>query len=183
MVPFLSLLTPTYRRPAALARNLSSVRGQTAVADIEQLVVPDHVGQGVVGMLTTVPLRYGAALTGRYVAVLGDDDILASPDAVARLRAFAERAEWPGVIVVRVFKSGLDLPLGPHWPPVCGCIDLACLVVRRDLWLAHLGDYGARYEGDYDFAAALHRAGHDAAYCHVVFAACDVGKGQSEEVA
>jgi hypothetical protein len=180
VTPFLSILTPTFRRPQALARLLESVRGQTLAAEVEHLVVPDHVGQGVVGMLTTVPRRYGPALHGDFVVLLGDDDFIPTPDAVEHLKAHVEAAGRPPVVVVRAFKSGLDLPVGPPWPPTCGLIDLACLVVRRDVWLPRTAEYGARYEGDYDFAAALHAAGYEALFVPVVLSVCAEGHGRAE---
>ena len=44
--PFLTLVTMTHLRPTALVRNLASVGRQTAVQDLEQIVLPDHVGYG-----------------------------------------------------------------------------------------------------------------------------------------
>ena len=49
--PFLSIYTPTFRRPQYLAKNMASVGRQTAAQHVEQIIVPDHVGYGVVGGL------------------------------------------------------------------------------------------------------------------------------------
>lgn len=167
MTPFLTLYTPTYKRPRALARCLASVAAQTAVRTIEQIVIPDHLGIGIAGMYAAIP-QYADAVHGRYVHVLADDDELADPHVVATVRSFADARAEPPVILVGVLKGSL-LIQQPSWPPVLGAIDLGCLIVRSDVWKAHAGDYGKRYEGDWDHADALHRAGHAAAYCPVLF--------------
>lgn len=154
LAPFLSFYTPTYRRPGRLQACLESVREQTAVADVEQVVVVDHVGVGVGGAFERVP-RYAAALHGRYVHFLCDDDVLAGPTVVAQLRRIAAAEQYPDVIIVGSQKPGGLYPLRNAGPPELGGIDLGCFVVERHLWTAHSHRYGLRYEGDYDFIAHL----------------------------
>jgi len=166
-MPFISFYTPTYKRPIGLARCLASVAMQSAAADIEQIVIPDHLGIGIGGMYARLP-QYIDAVHGDYVHVLADDDELSHPDVVAIVKDFAEANNRPPLILVGVQKGALVLS-EPWWPPVEGTIDLGCLIVRADVWKAHCHDWGKRYEGDYDFAAALHRAGHEGARCPVMF--------------
>jgi hypothetical protein len=180
--PFITFYTPTYKRPQALAACLASVGAQTAVAHVEQLVIPDHVGVGIDGMYARVP-QYAQAVHGRYVHVLADDDVLAGPHVVQTVMDFADTVGDPDVIVVRAQKGCLELPIGPPWPPVCGQIDLGCVLTRRDLWKAHCTAYGRRYEGDYDFAEALFLAGARAAFCPVLFMTGAVRHGAPEAVA
>jgi glycosyltransferase involved in cell wall biosynthesis len=158
--PFLSIYTPTFRRPQQLAKLLESVARQTARADLEQLVFPDHVGYGIVGGLWGRIEWYADACRGRYATVIGDDDVIASDDGVAKLKAFAEKTGYPEVIVVRARKNGLDYPSRFALPFECGDIDLCCYVLRRDVWVRHKADYGKRYEGDYDHGMVLYNAGY-----------------------
>lgn len=176
---FLSFYTPTYRRPQSLARCLASVAAQTIVADIEHLVIPDHIGRGIGGMYAQIP-QYAEAVHGDYVHVLADDDVLAAPDVCARVRVFAEAHQYPPVLLVSVTKAGAQWPQGEPWPPVCGQIDLGCLITRADVWKRHVTDYGQRYEGDWDFADALYRAGHRALCCDVMFLHGAVSRGAAE---
>jgi len=157
--PFLSFYTPTFRRPEQLARCLASVGAQSAVKDVEQVVVVDHVGVGVGGAFEAVPF-YANALHGEYVHFLCDDDVLAEPTVVARLKRFVdvERDEaglGPHVVIVGSQKPSGYYPAENHGPPVEGSIDLGCFVVRRDLWRTTCGLYGRRYEGDFDYINAL----------------------------
>ena len=154
LAPFLSFYTPTYRRPEQLQACMESVRQQTAVADVEQIVVPDHVGLGVGGMFERVP-RYAAALHGRYVHFLCDDDILASPNAVARVRLQAGAEDYPDVMIVGSQKPGGMFPSANEGPPVLGSIDLGCFIVERSVWTEFAHCYGRRYEGDFDFISHL----------------------------
>ena len=181
--PFVTFYTPTFRRPRQLAACLASVAVQTVATRIEQIVIPDHVGLGVGGMFERVPL-YKDAVHGEYVHFLADDDELAQPDVVERLAEFAFIEGYPAVIIVRVQKGATQLPKGQGWnPPVCGEIDLGCMVVRADVWKAHAQDYGARYEGDFDMAKALHDAGHRFVFCDLFFLVGAVSRGTPEAVA
>lgn len=167
MNPFITFYTPTYKRPTLLAKCLASVGSQTITWDIEQIVIPDHAGNGIAGMYERIP-RYAAAVHGQYVHVLADDDELASPTVVEEVRAAASAARFPPIILVGVLKGQL-LIYEPQWPPECGYIDLGSVIVRSDVWKRHVGDYGKRYEGDFDFAQALHAAGHAVTRCSTIF--------------
>jgi hypothetical protein len=183
MPPFLTLYTPTYRRPQGLARCLESVRAQTIADQIEHLVIPDHVGVGIAGMYQRIP-NYLDAVHGQYVHVLADDDELASPDVVERVKAHAVEHNYPPVILVRVVKGPWALPqAGEIWPPVCGSIDLGCIITRVDVWKAFAGSYGSRYEGDFDFMDAVARAGYPATFCDVLFLQGGISHGAPEVAA
>lgn len=164
MTPFLTFYTPTFRRPAALAACMASVAAQTAVEDIEHLIIADHVGIGIDGMYRRIT-DYAPAVHGRYVHILADDDVLASPTVVQQVEEFASQQNDPAIILVAVRKGGNDLPADNPWPPREGVIDLGCVITRADVWRQHVADYGARYEGDFDHAHALYRAGYQARWC------------------
>lgn len=179
MTPFLTLYTPTYKRPEGLARCLASVATQTIVADIEQLVIPDHVGVGIEGMYARVP-DYASAVHGDYVMFLCDDDVLASPTVIEEVKSVTEAYGRPPVLIVKTQKAGMVWPQGDPWPPRQGAIDLNCAIVRRDVWQAHAHQYGRRYEGDFDFMHALYRAGHNAVWCPVLVSRGGVSHGEAE---
>jgi hypothetical protein len=152
----LSLYTPAYRRPQALLKCLASVAAQTCIADIEQVVFPDHIGYGVVdGLFGRMPW-YAHVMRGQYVFVLADDDVFAATDVVAKLRTFAEAHDQPPVIVVKAQKNEKCYPLnGWGSKPERKRVDLSNYVLRRDIWLKHIGDYGMNRAGDFEHALAL----------------------------
>lgn len=182
MMPFLTLYTPTYKRPTALAACLASVANQTAVDAVEQIVVVDHVGVGVSGMYARIP-QYVDAVHGDYVHVLGDDDVLATPFVVEQLQNLACLAQQPPVILVRAKKGPSVWPQGLAWPPRMGAIDLGCVITRADVWKAHATDYGHRYEGDFDFMHALWMAGHVPYVSDLLFSIGAVSRGAAEVAA
>ena len=93
--PFLTLITPTFRRPAGLTACLASVGAQTAAAEVEHLVLPDHVGYGVPGGLFGRLHWLAPAVRGQYVNLLCDDDTLAGEGVVAGLKAYAQAQGYP----------------------------------------------------------------------------------------
>lgn len=183
MTPFLTFYTPTYQRPLQLARCLQSVADQSIVEEIEQIVIPDHIGRGVGGMYAQVP-SYVSAVHGEYVHFLADDDVLADTTVVEELQLFVrEYADPPAVVIVHVVKGGLNLPIRYEGVPVQGCIDLGCFVVRGDIWreFAGKGAYTQRYEGDFDFGVALWDAGHAFVYNpELLFMHGAISKGKPE---
>ncbi len=183
MTPFLSIYTPTHGRPKGLATVMQSVGAQTIASEIQHVIAADYAGVGIVEALYEWSARYAASLVGDYVTLLADDDVLAGVDVVARVKAFAESEGQPDVIAVQVVKGGLQLPACDLNPPVLGRVDLGCFIVRRDVWLAHLHDYGTRYEGDFDHAYALWQAGRRFAFCPMLFAIGGASKGAVEVAA
>lgn len=175
--PFVTLLTTAFRRPQALARNLASVCRQTAVDDLEQIVLPDHVGYGWEAMYGRV-VWYRDWPRGRYVNWLNDDDALAGPKVVETARAQA--ADYP-ILIARVRKGEQIYPqCDPLGSPVMGAVDLGSYIVRLDVWQRHVTDYGHRYEGDYDHAVALHRAGYPVRVLPFVWAEGPASGGRPE---
>lgn len=97
--------------------------------------------------------------SGRYVWILDDDDRCIRPTLVDELEAIAENHE-PQVIFMRMDhgRHGVK-PDNGHWGkrPVVGHIGCSAFVVRADVWLACREAWrSARYQSDYDFAAAVY---------------------------
>lgn len=181
MKPFLTLYTPTFRRPQGLARCLWSVASQTIAGDIEQIVIPDHVGRGIGGMYAQVP-QYVDAVHGDYVAFLCDDDVLTNPTVVEQVQAMARVCHQPPLILVQTNKNGSVWPSARIWPPQMGAIDLNCAIVRRDIWKAHAaaGAYLPCYEGDFWFLDALASSGVAPIWFDLVFSVGAVSRGAAE---
>ncbi|NJN53289.1 MAG: hypothetical protein HC804_00150 [Anaerolineae bacterium] len=170
---FLTIYTPTFQRPSLLQACVASVCAQTAVADIQHLVIRDEVGVGIAGMFAEIG-KHVQYMTGKYVYVLQDDDILADNEVVADLQRFATAQQQPEVIIVRnkkrnnVYPSNLGhfLQVGPK----DSAIDLGNYAVRRDVFRRHVQDFGTRYAGDLDFITVLWQQGYRFAVCDRLFA-------------
>lgn len=179
ITPFISFYTPSYKRPQQLARCLASVSAQTMASEIEQIVIPDHVGIGIDGMYRQLPI-YAPTLRGRYVHFLADDDVLSSPAAVEALEDFAMARDCPPVIICKVEKGGSVYPCPLEGQPVMGAIDLGCVITRNDIWQQHVYDYQPCYEGDFWHVDALWRAGYPFAFWDYLFMRGAVNRGAPE---
>lgn len=175
---FLTIYTPTYKRPTYLAQNQASVWAQTC-QDVEQVVVVDEVGIGIEGMYEEIP-GHADLIRGDYVYILQDDDVLADGQVVADLREFVVANKRPEVVMVRNLKRG---NIYPAWrqEPICGLVDLGSYVIRGDVFHKNAHRFGRRYAGDYDFIRALWDDGYDFAWCDRLFAAAQaLGLGRPE---
>lgn len=162
-VPFFRKADGTPARPALLQQCRASIYAQWTPREhfVQALFVEDATlgGSGVGGMFAQVPAN-ADRVEGDYVMLLGDDDVLADETVVGRLYAIAEAASFPDVIIVSTEKAEHGrLPYDHQGPPICGRIDLGCVVTRRDVWRQHVADYGSAYEGDFAHANAMWQAG------------------------
>lgn len=178
MRALLSVYTPTYQRPSLLALCQTSVAMQTEPC--EHIVIRDEVGVGIAGMYAAIP-EHAGEVSGDYVLVLSDDNILVDPDVVAELKGFAEANEWPDVVIWKGQVGESVQPLDWETEPQEQRIDLSCFVVLRPIWQRHAADWGQRYEGDFDFISALWWTGYRFAWWdRVAFRALQIGRGQPE---
>jgi glycosyltransferase involved in cell wall biosynthesis len=186
--PFLSIYTPTYKRPKGLAACMASIQAQTVADQIQHLIVPDYAGVGLVEALYQWPPRYAASLIGDYVTFMADDDVLETPNVVEQLAQLAALHDQPDVLIVqsRKYGGGMDLgslPYEQYGPPVLGRIDLGSVVTRRDVWLQHVQDYarnGGCYESDYEHVRAMWDAGCRFVYTGLPFVRGGIGRGAAE---
>lgn len=170
---FLTIYTPTYQRPTLLQQCIDSVQAQTAAADIQHVIVHDDVGVGVAGMFAAIPVNVASmSINGRYVYILQDDDCLVDSLAVAELQAFAQREQYPEVIICKNKKRGNVYPTEHSWQkaPREGHIDLGSYVVRQDVFRRFANRFGERYAGDIDFIESVWREGYSFAWWPRLFA-------------
>lgn len=177
--PFLTIYTPTHRRPQALQRCQASVAAQGA--GVQHLIIPDEVGLGVGGMFAAIP-EHHAKVRGKWVFVLSDDDVLPDSGVVAEFRAVV--AVNPEAEVVMAFAriGPITYPTPGCWqaPPAEGHVTLSNWFVRREVFVSV--PYGARYEGDYDHIAEVWRRGHRFAWWpRLVCLATGWNRGRAEE--
>jgi hypothetical protein len=170
-MPFLTIYTPTYKRPKLLAQCKATVAMQTC-QDIQHYVRFDNVGVGIDGMYRQLKQDVGD-IRGDYVYILPDDDRLCDVRAVETLQRFVQANDSPPVVIVRTRKASYMLPLLWQQEPRQGHIDLASYVVRRDVFQAHVKDFGERYEGDFDFIHAVWRAGWAFSWLDFMFSETD----------
>ena len=168
--PFLTIITRCCKRPAGLARAIESVQTQTD-KDFEQVFIVDEVGKGLTWANRQFHEQRMRA-EGEYVFVLDDDDVLATPDFVTRLKECAAQWDMPDVILLRHQQLAPTKALLPpphvwslNWEtgerPTRWAGSVYCFAIRRELWLANAWrfSYGQgeawHTGGDWRLATAL----------------------------
>ena len=159
-MPFLSIVTRTYKRPLALARCTQLLDAQTD-QDFEHLVIEDTEGLGVA---ESHRLIRDSRPGGEYAMILDDDDFAATPYLVSDLKA-AARAYSPDVIVFRANNAQLGImPSRFVWQqyPLKGHIGGNNIAAKRQVWDACIpaimtdgAGGGPVYEGDFYYLDAV----------------------------
>lgn len=180
-MPFLTVYTPTFRRPLMLAQCETSVQIQTA--PVEHVIVQDEIGLGIDGMYGDIR-NHLEKVSGEYVMVLSDDNVLVSEYFAGELEREVAAQSRPAVVVFKGLIGSTVQPASWGGEPRITQIDLSCFAVQREIWQAHAADWGERYEGDFDFIHALWRAGHTFHWWdRVVFRALQISHGEPEQAA
>lgn len=156
----LTIYTPTYKRPKALAYCIQSVGRQTD-QDTQHLIIPDDKGIGIAGVYRDVRL-HGHKVEGDYCLFLSDDDYLYDNNVVADFRQFVNEHDKPEVVMAKGIREGKTYPAPFCWqaPPMVGFVTLFNVITRRDVWIANATAWGECYEGDYFFMRHLWDAGY-----------------------
>ena len=176
---FMTFYTPTYKRPTYLSICRSSVQAQTC-RDYQHMVIVDDSGIGVDGMFNDIR-RHANAVRGEYVFILADDDRLLDPSGLEQVKAFAMANDYPPVIIVRNHKWGKTFPLIWGEAPEYTKIDTGNFIIRADVFLENVDQFGECYEGDFVFIDHLWKAGYSFAWFDYVFSEMQVGgKGRTE---
>jgi hypothetical protein len=159
-MPFLEILTRTYKRPTMLAANMESLRKQT-YRDYTQTLLNDDVGRGI-GWSYTNLAAYAPLLVGDYIWILDDDDKVVSPTFIADLKEIIE-AHNPDVIMVKMDHGPRGILPSVCWQrrPEIGGIGCSAFVIKRAIWQKHAQHFGANYAGDFDFINSIFARDYD----------------------
>lgn len=153
-MPFLEVLTRTYKRPKMLAANMASLEAQTDDDHIQTLLNDDE-GRGIAWSYRNMA-SYAPFLVGRYIWILDDDDLAVSQTLVADLKAIAA-AHDPDVIMVKMDHGERGILPNGCWErkPEHGGIGCSAFVVKRRIWQRHAKHLGAHYAGDFEFISSV----------------------------
>lgn len=133
---FLTILTRVHpARSKCLERNIESIKSQTD-GDVQHILLHPTIEENDV--IKVGSLIHGAMnlIDGRYVLLLDDDDILAKPEFVEKLKTVvgADEAE---MVIFRGTLGHEICPKDGYWKSrkiIIGEISGSCVVVRKDLF-------------------------------------------------
>lgn len=177
---FLTIMTRTFKRPKALARNKESLSAQTD-QDFEQVIIVDEEGVGV-ERANLFFAENADLVKGDYVMMLDDDGQLFNPDAIALLKQAVGRYN-PDVVIYKSEYPWGDLP-EKCWMtsrcPVWGDIGGGSLIVRSDIWKKYIYTFRG-LPGDYQFICNLFGVGCSIHWLDEVLTIAGIGHGAPEE--
>jgi len=158
--PFMSIVTRHYyRRPKMFEVCRKSVLAQKD-PDFDHIIIKDMVG---VGFARTNGYFYEHRdlVHGQYVFMLDDDNILITDDFVSDMKKIARENDNPGLIFVKMWINDCYYPTNVDWKAsklTINHIDTACVVVRHDLWNAHIKNFLQRKAGDFFFIESVYNS-------------------------
>ena len=154
-MPLLSIVTRTFNgRPEGLARCQESVRSLRHACEVQHYLAVDDQQRGVgwshLNLKTISP-----NLTGDYVMLLDDDDYLVDNQLLISLASLA--LDHPDVVITKMDMGDRVLPPESDWGgrPGPSYIAASCPIVKRSVWLEHVGFFTDEYEGDYRFISSI----------------------------
>lgn len=185
--PFLSIITRVYKRPKGLSANMASIESLQD-KDVEQIFITDPIGVGLLEANRSFAKNETKSLIdGQYVYLLDDDDFIVNPKMINELKDIAQKFK-PDVICFRmVIKNNMN---GNYYPtdekcwgvrPVIARIGGSCFVVKRQVWLKHIHEFGVPRCGDFYFIDSIFNAGHSFYWHNVLMAETSkVSRGKPE---
>jgi hypothetical protein len=140
--PFLTILTRCHpKRPECVKRNVEFVKGQTD-NDVQHLLLrPKYEPRKATpreNAIAVGPLIYYAAqhIRGQYVLQVDDDDMLATPDFVKKMKAIVTKSN-PDMIIFRCRLGNKLYPLQNYWDArqlKVATIPGPCVMVKKEIY-------------------------------------------------
>lgn len=180
--PFLTIVTRAFRRPKALAYNVSTIDWQTD-QDLEHLIIVDHKGVGIYAADKSLH-AHRHHVHGRFVYILDDDDYLVEPTFVEGLKKVVALHN-PQIIMVKVkFPNGILPDPWEDTPRLC-YVGSPNFVVEGGIWKAYIKAFSRNGSegraGDYRFIETLFKKHYRVYWWDRIIAEVPrVGRGQAE---
>jgi len=156
----LSVVTRCCMRPELLRENVESVRKQTA-RFVQQIFIVDRHRQGISWANKQLHEKRNF-VTGDYVFILDDDNILPDNEFWEYASLVAEYADTPEVLVTLALRPSGQRVFPGHedWVNknlVKARTNAHCYVVRSDIWKKHIISFGTptTHSGAWQFPEAM----------------------------
>ena len=157
-MPFLSIVTRNHpRRPNLLERCKASIEKQTD-KDFQHVILYDEEGLGI-PYANQMFSNNRHLMTGEYVFILDDDDVLIVDNFVEDMKQVAKEHGDPGIIFIRMLINGSLYPSKEVWEKdkmIANHVGSSCSVVLNKLWQENI-EYFVTTEtpGDFNFIDAV----------------------------
>jgi hypothetical protein len=179
---FLEVVTRCYKRPNTLKRNIASLKRQTD-KDYSQMFLVDEIGIGIAKanrQLHTI----AKDLTGDYILILDDDDIIEYPYMIEDLKIGCNIYN-PSLIIVKFYCTNYGiLPTDEMWykKPELAKISMSSFITRKDIYQKYSDYFHEATAADWNFVTNVYdyEKEHTFWWNKVIGRTLQKGYGQSE---
>jgi len=152
--PFLSIVTRNHPgRPNLLKRCIESVE-KLKDKDFQHIIIYDSEGLGI-PHANQLFAKGKYRVTGEYVFMLDDDDVLISDDLVSDMKLVTSLQNYPDIIFVLMTLNGITFPSPLVWEKdqlIPGNIGTSCFVMKNELWQDSIDSFKTtELSGDFNF--------------------------------
>jgi len=178
--PFLTVITRTCKRPAALQRCIDSVRAQSE-NDIQHLFIEDDRGRGL-EWANKQFFEIRDQVEGEYVFLLDDDDKIIYRDFAKELKKIVSTFDRPDVIMCKQYIGDGLYPKPASWMsnPKRGQVGIECFVVKAGPWKQYIRHFGTAKAGDYFFIRNFFQGDFRIHWWDQIIAHAGIGRCQTE---
>lgn len=157
-MPFLEILTRTYKRPESLIKNIESVKQIqiTSDLDIKHTFLIDEFGRGTAWANKNLG-SYAEFIVGDYVWILDDDDVCIDTLLIQNLKQIVKDYQ-PKVIMAKCDIAYYQiLPPSRLWKlrPVYTQISMSNFIVENSVYKTFAYAFPETLGGDYKFIAEV----------------------------
>lgn len=152
LVPFMSIVTRHYyKRPNMFKSCCESVKAQIC-NDYEHVIITDNEGIGSLGANGLFE-KNKDLITGSYVFILDDDDLLTSNEFVGDIRKIVLEYN-PKMIFVRMMINDELYPTEMNWKQSKlhqNHVGSFNVIIRKDIWKENIHNFSTIQTGDFQF--------------------------------
>ena len=155
--PFLSIVTRNHLdRVESLSRCKESVN-KLKDKDFSHVIIRDYDCLGI-PHANKLLYKYRHLVTGKYVFILDDDDVLISGDLVDDIKEISEALNDPEIIFIRMILGDIPYPTSKVWEKdklIPNHIGSSCFIMLNSLWQKNIEHFQTtKIPGDFNFINA-----------------------------
>ena len=185
-MPFLSIVTRHHpARPELFKSCIASIEAQKD-QDFEHIILNDDKGLGI-SHANKMFYDNKDKVTGDYVFILDDDDMITTPDFVSDMKEVVRTQDFPDIVFIRMIINGHIRPTTDIcWRQeelVRKHIGSSCFIMKNELWQEHIHNFlPIPTTGDFEFISSAFKHSeshywHDKVYSKTL----RISQGQTEE--
>lgn len=152
--PFLSIVTRNHPARSEVINECKASLKDLNPGDYQHIIIPDEKGEGI-PTANRMFFENRHLITGKYVFILDDDDVLISDDLISDLRILIRRHDTPGIVFIRMKLGEKIIPTEEVWRKdklLPGSLGSSCFIMINSLWQECVDEFKTtETPGDFNF--------------------------------